>query len=267
MKKIKVLLSVLLAFGVLSVFSACGDGHEGEIPPMPTDYPSQPVDNPQGGGDEQGSTDPMTGYKYVGKKKPSEKKVAGDIVYYDGSATNILVDDGITVNIREYMLEEATTGDAEGHAVALIIYSDDTSALGVALGPQRTTWYNITNEMSENYPSEYYSTSDVVSSRVVPDALKSGWRLPTKADLEKAITNIEWLVDTLYYLTNGNFYGGSYYDTSIPNYESIWSSTEDGDKAYTLFYEKPNYMGNGSKKIILEDKATARNLFLPFHDF
>lgn len=262
MKKIKFLLCVLLALGVLSVFSACGDGHEGEIPPMPTDYPSQPVDNPQGGGDEQGSTDPMTGYTYVGKKKPSEKKVAGDIVYYDGSATNILVDNGITVSIREYLLEEATSGDAEGHEVALIIYSDDTSALGVALEPQRTTWYNITNEMSENYPSKYYSTSDFVSSRFVPDALKSGWRLPTKADLEKAITNIDWLVDTLYFLSDGNFY-----DTNLPGYESIWSSTEDGEKAYALFYQRPSEMDNGSKKIILQNKDISRNLFLPFHDF
>ncbi len=276
MKKIKLMLSALLVMVVLFGFSACGDGQH-EIPsPSPDvpNYPSEEPDTPNHPSEEPDtpnhpsddletpsdpSQDPMTGYEYVGKKKPTEKKVVGDIVYYDGSATNILSNGIVSVAT----LHEATTGYAEGHEVALIVYSDENTSLGMALKPLRISWNNITNEMAENYPENYYDPNNFLACMVVPESLQSGWRFPTKDDLNKALENVVHLADTIAYLTDDAFY--SFGDEE---YESIWSSTDEGDSAYCLFYSRPTYYGSGSvQRIELIDKTSAKILYLPVHDF
>ena len=201
MKKIKVLLSVLFVAGMFAVFAGCDHGnvnnHPEDVPQNlnPNDDPqTDPSSNPS----SDPSTDPMTGYQYVGKKKPSEKKVVGDIVYFDGSATNIFSKDSHTG--RNCVLESdfyaATTGSAQGHAVAYIFYAGEDGALGIGLEPERTEWTSIQTKASQ-YHTKYYRTDDVVRRMFTPEALKSGRKVPSKADLEKMLEDIDAILDNL----------------------------------------------------------------------
>lgn len=275
MKKIKVLLSVLFVAGMFAVFAGCDHGnvnnHPEDVPQNlnPNDDPqTDPSSNPS----SDPSTDPMTGYQYVGKKKPSEKKAVGDIVYFDGSATNVFSKDPYTGRNRvlESDFYAATTGSAQGHAVAYIFYAGEDGALGIGLEPERTEWTSIQTKASQ-YHTKYYKTDDVVRRMFTPDALKSGWRVPSKADLEKMLEDIDLTADVLAFKTNNSYFNATY-DSTRPNVtvEKIWSSTEgetDNEKAYCLLYQRVNVFNNEEKNVLLVSKDSTQTIFLPIHEF
>ena len=270
MKKIKVLVSVLFVSGMLAVFAGCDHGnvnnHPEDVPQNlnPNDDPqTDPSSNPS----SDPSKDPMTGYQYAGKKKPSEKKAVGDIVYNDGSATNILSKDPHIGEDRilDTDYKAATTGDAEGKAVAYIFYADANVALGIGLVPERTVWDGIEARAAQ-YQSKYYNSSDFIQSKIVPASLQSGWKVPTEADLNKMLENIQCIADVFAYKTGNSFFNSTYQEKS--EYENIWSSAEgENGKVKCLQYKRPDYTSNGDKKIGLVDKTATRVIFIPVHEF